>query len=147
MSRTSSFGLMTRLGYITGLALLQDMFQSVNNRSNGFEHHLRTGRYTRSVGERHNGSTTFDKRNGAKECERRLKQLRRQGVVSVTFVGPHEKLKGKGALAKDFDGDKVSIQMNDMQHPHAFGWHRYNAAHWAVGFHGRIDHAARYAGA
>ncbi len=66
--------------------------------------------------------------------------------MSVTFVGPHEKLKGKGALAKDFDGDKVSIQMNDMQHPHAFGWHRYNAAHWAVGYHGRIDNTRRYAG-
>lgn len=138
MKRTSSFGLMTRLGYITGLALLQDMFQSVNNRSNGFEHNLRTGRYTRTAADRAHSTDFSGRRHGAKERERRLKQLRRQGVVSATYVGPHAALKGKGALARDFDGKKVRVQMNDTKHPHAYGWWPYDAAAWAVGYVGRL---------
>lgn len=139
--------LRTRAGVLAGLALLRDMFTNVNNRTNGFEHHLRTGRYTRSACDRHNGSTDFSgRRHGAKERERRLKQLRRWGVVSVTYVGPHDALKGKGALARGFDGKKVRIQMNDIKHPHAYDWWPYDAGAWAVGYHGRIDNHARYTG-
>lgn len=145
--RMSSFGLMTRLGLLTGVSLLRDMFSNVNNKTNGFERNLRTGRYTRSACDRTNSTDFSGRQHGAKERERRLKHLRQCDVVSVTYVGPHAALKGKGALARDFDGKKVRIQMNDMKHPHAYGWWPYDAASWAVGFHGRIDNTARYTGA
>lgn len=56
-----------------GVAGLKDMFSSVNNRVNGFEHNLKTGRYTRSRADRHS-STSF-KPNGAGERARRMRQI------------------------------------------------------------------------
>jgi hypothetical protein len=139
--RMASFGLMTKLGVLTGVALLRDMFSSVNNHTNGFERNLRTGRYTRSASDRINSTDFSDRQHGAQECARRVRQLNaleRRHMLPVTFVGPSEKLKGQGALARDLSDGKVSIQMNDLNHPHSHGWHRYNAAHWAVGRHGRV---------
>jgi hypothetical protein len=52
------------------------MFSSVNNRVNGFERNLRTGRYTRSAADRAH-STTFHGTNGAKERARRMRQIER----------------------------------------------------------------------
>jgi len=151
MRSKSVFRLATVAGMLTGVALLRDMFSSVNNRVNGFERHLKTGRYTghgyltgynkkdgraQYSGTRR-GTTNFSgKQHGERERQRRLKQLNRAGLVSVTYVG-EGKLKGQGALARSFDGDKVSVQMNDLNHPHSTGWHRYAAEKWAVGFHGR----------
>jgi hypothetical protein len=129
-----------RLGALYGMALLKDMFSSVNNRVNGFERNLRTGRYTRTASDRAHSTDFSGKRHGAKERARRVKQLNRieqRHMLPVTFVGPHPKLQGQGALARDLDGVKVRIQMNDLNHPHSAGWHAYNASHWAVGYHGR----------
>lgn len=135
--RMSSFGLITRAGVLTGLALLKDMFSSVNNRVNGFERNLGTGRYTRSAADRHSSTDFSGRRHGQQERMRRVRQLNRRSLLPVTFVGPHPKLQGQGALARDLDGVKVRIQMNDLNHPHSAGWHAYNASLWAVGYHGR----------
>ena len=120
MSR-DSFRLRTAAGWLTGLALLRDMFTSINNRSGGFEHVLRR----RSKSFRPGHSTTFDQRNGEQERARRLRQLQKRGMVPVVYVGPATGMKGAPGIARNFDGKRVSIQ--DFQ-----GWHPSNAAHWAV---------------
>ena len=132
---------------LTGVALLRDMFSSVNNRVNGFERHLKTGRYTghgyltgynkkdgraQYSGTRR-GTTDFSKKqHGQQERQRRLRHMQRAQQLSVEYVGPNEKLKGMTALAHHFDGKRVSIQMDKMAHEHSHGWHPYNAAYWAL---------------
>jgi hypothetical protein len=147
MKRTSSFGLMTRLGVLTGRALLRDMFESVNNRVNGFERHLKTGRYTghgRITGYNpKNGRAQYDgtrgnttdfsgKRHGEQERQRRLRRMQRAGMLSVVSTKLVIDGKPATALARNFDGKRVSIQMDKMSHLHSHGWHPYNAAHWAL---------------
>lgn len=131
-----------------GVALLRDMFSSVNNRVNGFEHVLR-----RRKGRRYpnHGTTYFPpaKRNGAQECARRVRQLQRRGV----FHGVHLKT-GAGALLQiqpagvseagvdpSFRNPKrwveqvrVKAQFDDQKHPHAYGWTQYAGSEFAVGY-------------
>jgi hypothetical protein len=118
---------MTRLGFITGLELLRDMFSSVNNRANGFERNLRTGRYTRTAADRINSTDFSDRQHGEQERMRRVRQLNKRGLVRVVNVES-----GETALARDLDGNKVHIQMDKFDHPHSHGWWPYAAHRWAV---------------
>lgn len=126
-----SFMLRTRTGILRGAALLRDMFLSVSNKTNGFEHNLRTGRYTRSAADRHRSTDFSQRQHGAKERMRRLKQLDKRLSLRVEYVGPSAALKGAkaGAVIHD-DGRKVSIFFDEPHLRHANGSH--NAAHWAV---------------
>lgn len=122
---------MFMLAGLMGVALLRDMFSSVNNRVNGFEHALR-----RRKGRRYpnHGTTYFPpaKRNGARECARRVRQLKRRGV----FHGVHLKT-GHGALLQIhplLTAGHVRAQFDDQKHPHAYGWTTYAGSEFAVGY-------------
>ena len=103
MSRSKIvFKLATTLGMLSGIALLRDMFSSVNNRMNGFEHNLRTGRYTRSAADRTH-STMFDSTNGAKERARRMRQIERGQLTASNGLvrGPEfPKVDSHGRVAR-----------------------------------------------
>lgn len=115
-----------RLAGLMGAALLRDMFSSVNNRVNGFEHVLR-----RRKGKNYpnHGTTTFSKRNGAQECARRIRQLQRRR----TFHGVHLKT-GAGALLIIRRPGQVTAQFDDLNHRHAYGWTTYAGSEFAVGY-------------
>lgn len=127
MQRTNSFQLRTRAGILTGLALLRDMFSSVNNRVNGFERNLQTNRYTRPAVDRAHSTDFSNRQHGEQERMRRVRQLNKRGIVSVIHIE-----NGETALARGFDGNKVRIQMDRLSHPHSRGWWSYAAHRWIV---------------
>jgi hypothetical protein len=123
MSR-DSFRLNTAAGWLTGLALLRDMFTSINNAHGGYERVLAR----RSKSFRQRDKTDFTgKRTQAAECVRRLRQLNKRGLVPVVYVGPNTRVKGHTAIARHFDGKRVSIY-----EAHDNAWYPSNAAYWAV---------------
>lgn len=112
------------LGALSGIALLRDMFSSVNNRVNGFEHVLRRRKGGRKA--RYH-SVTFWKPNGAQECARRRRHLARRGI----FHGVHLQT-GGGALLRVVHPGLIHAQFDDSDHKHSSGWTAYPAHEFAV---------------
>ena len=51
---------------------------------------------------------------------------------SYRYVGRSRKLRGKTALGKFTTDGKFFVQVDDMNHPWAFGWHSTNPSSWEL---------------
>lgn len=68
---------------------------------------------------------------GRQVREKRQKRLRGK-ELHVEYVGPDAEHKGHTALGRLIATNVIEVQFDDVAHKHAYGWHPYNAAHWAI---------------
>ena len=68
---------------------------------------------------------------GRRVREKRQKRLRGK-TLQVVYVGPDAEHKGHTALGRLVATNVIEVQFTNIAHKHAYGWHPYNAAHWAL---------------